>query len=238
MDLGHKVEELIQPHILCRVSLFGIEIPISHDLVVLWICMAIIVLLTYIFVRNLRTSKPGKVQNVVELFVEFINNFEKQYVGHAWKFVAPVLGSLLLLIGLTNIVGLINIIPGFAMEAPTKNLGITGGFALFAILFVILSTLKFKGVKGFAKSLIDPLPLVLPFKLLEYIIRPMSLALRLFGNVLGAVIIMQLIYFAIPLVLPSFASMYFDIFDGFLQAFVFVFLTTLYISGNLGEEEV
>jgi len=235
MDLGHKVEELIQPHILCRVSLFGIEIPISHDLVVLWICMAIIVLLTYIFVRNLRTSKPGKIQNVVELFVEFINNFEEQYVGHAWKFVAPVLGSLLLLIGFTNIVGLINIIPGFAMEAPTKNLGITGGFALFAILFVILSTLKFKGIKGFAKELIDPMPIVLPFKLLEYIIRPMSLALRLFGNVLGSVIIMQLIYFAIPLVLPSFASMYFDIFDGFLQAFVFVFLTTLYISENVEE---
>ena len=74
--------------------------------------------------------------------------------------------------------------------------------------------------------------MMLPFNLLEYIIRPLSLCLRLFGNILGGFIIMLLIEHAlpIPLGIPAFLSLYFDFFDGLIQAVVFVFLTTLFIA--------
>ncbi len=71
--------------------------------------------------------------------------------------------------------------------------------------------------------------IVTPLNVLELAIKPLSLCMRLFGNILGAFIIMELLKMVIPAVIPLAASMYFDIFDAFLQAYVFVFLTSLYI---------
>ena len=74
----------------------------------------------------------------------------------------------------------------------------------------------------------EPTPLLLPINLMEVVIRPLSLCMRLFGNVLGAFIIMELIKLAIPVGLPLAASMYFDVFDGIIQTVVFVFLTAMF----------
>jgi F-type H+-transporting ATPase subunit a len=71
---------------------------------------------------------------------------------------------------------------------------------------------------------------MLPFNILDYIIRPASLCLRLFGNMLGGFIIMQLIAAVIPVFVPPLFSLYFDFFDGLIQALVFSFLTTLFLS--------
>jgi F-type H+-transporting ATPase subunit a len=71
---------------------------------------------------------------------------------------------------------------------------------------------------------------MLPFNILEYAIKPMSLCLRLFGNILGAFIIMELIDMFVPLFLPPIVGLYFDFFDGLIQTVVFTFLTTLYIA--------
>ena len=68
-----------------------------------------------------------------------------------------------------------------------------------------------------------------PLNLMELVVRPLSLCMRLFGNILGAFIIMELIKMVVPMVVPLVASMYFDLFDAFLQAYVFTFLTSLYI---------
>ena len=76
-----------------------------------------------------------------------------------------------------------------------------------------------------------------PFKVLEFFIKPLSLCLRLYGNIFGAYIIMEMIFANLPLVLPAVACMYFDLFDGILQAFVFMLLTTLYISEEVEVEE-
>jgi F-type H+-transporting ATPase subunit a len=72
--------------------------------------------------------------------------------------------------------------------------------------------------------------MMLPFNLLEYIIRPVSMCLRLFGNILGGFIIMMLIESVIPIAVPALVSIYFDLLDGLIQALVFTFLTTLFIS--------
>ena len=75
--------------------------------------------------------------------------------------------------------------------------------------------------------------MITPMNILELAIRPVSLCMRLFGNVLGAYIVMELIIYCVPAVVPLVASAYFDIFDGILQAYVFCFLTSLFIQESI-----
>ena len=86
-----------------------------------------------------------------------------------------------------------------------------------------------KGLKKWLKSFTEPIPLITPINILEIFIPPVSLCMRLFGNVLGAYVVMELIKIVLPVGLPVPFSLYFDIFDGLIQAYVFVFLTSLFI---------
>jgi F-type H+-transporting ATPase subunit a len=85
------------------------------------------------------------------------------------------------------------------------------------------------GLKGFWDSLIDPMPAMLPFKILDYLIKPLSLSMRLFGNIFGAFILMEFIYLVVPIIIPGILGIWFDIFDGILQAVIFTYLSTSYI---------
>ncbi|MDR1096242.1 MAG: F0F1 ATP synthase subunit A, partial [Spirochaetaceae bacterium] len=78
-------------------------------------------------------------------------------------------------------------------------------------------------------SFYRPLPINGFVKVLDYFARPVSLCLRLFGNILGGFIVMNLLYYAFPIVAPALVGVYFDLFDGALQAYVFVFLTMIFL---------
>ena len=99
-----------------------------------------------------------------------------------------------------------------------------------SIVLVQVASIRNNGVggwlKGFGKN---------PMNILELFTRPLSLAMRLFGNVLGAFVVMELIHIVIPVGAPAVVSLYFDIFDGLLQAYVFTFLTSLFISETAEE---
>lgn len=116
----------------------------------------------------------------------------------------------------------------FGITPPTKDLNVTAGLALMSCGLIYGSSFRYKGLKGGLHKFLEPTPLLLPINLMEVIIRPLSLCMRLFGNVLGAFIIMELIKIAIPVGLPLAASMYFDVFDGIIQTVVFVFLTAMF----------
>ena len=81
------------------------------------------------------------------------------------------------------------------------------------------------------------MPLLIPINLLEGAIRPLALCMRLFGNILGAFIIMEMLKLLAPVVLPAVFSLYFDLFDGLIQTVVFVFLTTLFTGEGIKEED-
>jgi F-type H+-transporting ATPase subunit a len=98
-----------------------------------------------------------------------------------------------------------------------------------SIVLVQYAGIHKKGVKGWLKSFKEPMVIVTPINILEVFIKPLSLCMRLFGNVLGAFVIMELIKILVPVAIPVPFSFYFDIFDGLIQAYVFVFLTSLYI---------
>ena len=93
----------------------------------------------------------------------------------------------------------------------------------------LMTGIRRKGTKGWLKSFAEPMPVVLPINILEVFIKPLSLCMRLFGNVLGSFVIMELLKMVVPAILPAVFSCYFDIFDGLIQAYVFVFLTALFV---------
>ncbi len=98
-----------------------------------------------------------------------------------------------------------------------------------SIILIEAAGIRKKGLKRWLKGFVEPVALVTPINVLEIFIKPLSLCMRLFGNVLGAFVIMKLIESILPVGLPVLFSMYFDLFDGLIQAYVFVFLTGLFI---------
>jgi F-type H+-transporting ATPase subunit a len=121
-------------------------------------------------------------------------------------------------------------IPPFPIRPPTRDINVTAALAVISILLVLFCGITARGIRGWLKSFLDPVPLMLPFHILDYFTRTMSLALRLFGNILGGYVMMGLIEKILPVGLPMIFGLYFDFFDGMLQAAIFVFLTSLYIS--------
>lgn len=104
----------------------------------------------------------------------------------------------------------------------------TASLAVMSIVLVEAAGIRKRGIKDGSKALRSRSDHA-PINVLELFIRPLSLCMRLFGNVLGAVVVMALIKYLLPVVVPLPFSGYFDIFDGVIQAYVFVFLTSLYI---------
>ena len=223
------VEELMESMDCGSRSIGGISIP--NAVIYSWIIMAVLMVLTLVFVRNLKVVPTSKVQLVVEAIVQFINNFFGGILGEEGKGYIPFLGTVMIYIVFANMSGL------FGLEPPTKDLRVTAALALMSICLIEWSGIHRKGVIGWLKSFMEPMPLLLPINILEVGIRPLSLCMRLFGNVLGAHIIMELIKINIPVGVPLPFSMYFDVFDGIIQAYVFVFLTSLFMQEKMEMEE-
>jgi len=184
--------------------------------------------LAFVFTRNLSIEKPGKLQVIAELLVETVNKFCRESIGPRWETFVPYIGTMLLYIGLSNIIVLFNFIPGLYIYPPTKDINITGTAAVISILVVLFVGFRYKGFTGWVKGLAQPMPLMVPFRLLEYVTKPLSLCLRLFGNIVAGFIIMELLLSFAPLAASPFSA-YFDLFDGILQAYIFVYLTSIYI---------
>lgn len=218
--IKEQLTEELNSHTAFTIPLFG-GIPVGESVVITWVIMAILVVLSILCTRHLK-KVPGKAQLVAEMYVGFINKFAQKYMGAHWKSFAPYFGTIGLYLGVANMIGLFGITP------PTKDLNVTAGLAVMSCCLIYGSSFRYKGLKGGLHKFLEPTPLLLPINLMEIIIRPLSLCMRLFGNVLGAFIIMELIKMAIPVGLPLVGSLYFDVFDGIIQAVVFVFLTAMF----------
>ena len=199
----------------------GIEI--AESVVITWVIMAFMLILAICMTRNLKVQNPGKRQVILETAVCGLQNMVKGIIGEEGAGYVPYLVTVIVYIGISNIIGL------FGMKPPTKDLNVTGALAIMSIILIEYSGIHAKGVKRWAKSFAEPVAVVAPLNVLEIFIRPLSLCMRLFGNVLGAFVVMELLKIIMPAILPIPFSLYFDIFEGVIQAYVFVFLTSLFI---------
>lgn len=217
--------EQLQNHTAFQIPLLG-GIAIHDSVLVSWILMAVIILLAVLTTRNLKLS-PGKTQTVLEMMVGFLNGFCKDNIGVHWRSFAPYLGTVAIYLAFANLCGIIGLTP------PTKDINVTAALALMSMCLIYGAQFRFKGLGGGLRKFIEPMPILLPINVMEIAIRPLSLCMRLFGNVLGSLVIMELIKCVVPLVAPMAFSLYFDVFDGLIQTLVFVFLTTLFVGEAL-----
>jgi F-type H+-transporting ATPase subunit a len=223
------------------ITAAGFSIPVTETVVVSWVVMALLIIGALLVTRNLQVVPHGA-QTLLEGGIEFLNNFSKNQFGKRYKIFGPYIGTVFLFLLTANILPAITPVfvfgktPIFEIKPPARDINLCAALALVSVLLMLFSGIIVRGPRGWFKNLFHPIPVMLPFNLLEYIIRPLSLCLRLFGNILGGFIIMSLINIALAnaikfsLIIPIPFSLYFDFFDGFIQALVFTFLTTLYVS--------
>lgn len=217
-------------------ELAGIQI--TETVTNTWLIMAVLIAFAYFGGKNLKKVPKG-MQLFVEFLVETIYNLVEETMGKRNMGYAPYIGTVFLLFMLSNLVGLLT------LRAPTADLNTTLGMALVTFVLVQFNGLKYKGGGGYLKGFIEPLPALLPLNIIGELANPISLSFRLFGNISGGMVITGLLYgflgwistgllhLPFPLFMmgiPAFLSIYFDLFTGVLQSFIFVMLTMVFIS--------
>jgi F-type H+-transporting ATPase subunit a len=231
--------EALEIKTIFTFTLFGFPVPVTETVIVSWVVMLILIAAALILTRRFKEVPAGP-QALVETGVEFLNNFAKDQFGRFAGHLGPYMGSLFLFLLVANIIPVISpldvkafgreFIPPFPIRPPTRDINVTAALAAISILLVLVCGFAARGFGGWFKRLFHPVPFMLPFNLLEYGTRFVSLSLRLFGNILGGFVLMNMIEGLLPVALPMIFSLYFDFFDGTIQAGIFVFLTSLYIA--------
>ena len=189
---------------------------IPESVVISWVILAIVTIGSILLTRNLKVDHISKRQAVLEMAYLAGTNFFEGLLGEK---------------GRRYVIGV------FGVKPPTKDLDVTAALALMSIILIEGAGIRARGGVGFLKSLAAPTPVMTPMNILEIAIRPTSLCMRLFGNVLGAFVIMELIKLVVPVFVPAVFSLYFDLFDGLIQTYVFVFLTSLFMKETMGGED-
>jgi len=206
-----------------KLSFGNVSVDIYKSVVLTWGVILFLFILMLFLTRDFKVHNISKRQAAVESFVIWIRSVTGDMLGEEAIGYADYMATVLIFIAFSNMVGL------FGFTPATMDLNATIALAVMSIILVEVAGLKKKGIKNWLKGFTLPIAIVTPMNILEIVIKPLSLCMRLFGNVLGATVIMELIKCVIPVVIPALFSVYFDIFDGAIQAYVFVFLTSLYI---------
>ncbi len=224
MEIKEVLKELLlEDKTLIHLPFGNGHFDFNKSIVLSWIFILVVFILILIFTRNMKVHNISKRQAAVEGFVLWIRGLAVGMLGEEGKEYSTYIISVLLFLACSNVMGLFGVVP------PTLDLNVTVALALVSIVMVEVAGIRSKGVKGWAKAFAQPMAVIAPMNVLELAIRPLSLCMRLFGNILGATVIMELLKHLIPVGFPVPFSLYFDIFDGLIQAYVFVFLTSLYI---------
>lgn len=194
-----------------------------------WCAMGLLFLLGAC-IRNRLTIIPGKVQNVVETVIDGLEQFTVQTIGEEGRKFFPLLCGIFLFILVQNLFGLL---PGF--DAPTANINTNASMAIFVFLYY-----NYQGIKrwkfGYLHHFTGPMPwlapLMFPLELISHTARPLSLTLRLFGNIRGEEIVLGIFFLMAP-VFSTFPVYFLFLLAKVLQAFIFFMLTMIYLKGAI-----
>ncbi|MDD2585155.1 MAG: F0F1 ATP synthase subunit A [Syntrophomonadaceae bacterium] len=210
-------------------------IPVDHLVFTEWVIIALIGIIAFTATRNMQLVPRG-LQNAFEAIILWTYDFftqlmDKEHVAKKW---APILTAFFLFILLSNYSGLI---PGAAhvqgFQPPTSNWNVTMTLAL--ITFCSVHVAGFSEHKGrYFKHFVSPGWAMLPLNLIEEIAHPLSLTVRLFGNIFGEEMVIAFLLFMAPFVIPS-AIMGLSLLLGAIQAIVFTILSASYIAAATGE---
>lgn len=190
-----------------------------------WLTMLIVGVIACLAVRNLQAVPRGW-QNFIEMVVLWLHDQIDAMMGSRGRFLAPFIVTLFLFILTSNLLGLVP-----TMASPTNDLNTTLGLALLVIAMVHVLGLYFKG-KHYIAHFFQPVPVFVVINAIEEIAKPITLAFRLFGNILAGEILIIVLLKLMPIwmPIPSVLWLAFSIFIGGVQAVIFTMLSTAYLA--------
>ncbi len=235
---GVKEVNVTGPKVAFHFDVFGVRINVTETIIISWGIVIALTALVLFLTHNMKKKPEKKRQVIAEFLVEIVDNLVKSTMGEKYKsfgpyvaalFASSIFGSLVSLIGLRSV---------------TADYSTVLTWALMSFVMIEAAKIKADGIGGYLKGFINPLNII------SEVSTPVSMSFRHFGNVAGGMIITSLIYFAltglssaiglaVPIFtigLPAVLSLYFDLFSGFMQAFIFIMLTMIYISSSSSED--
>ncbi len=206
-------------------------------LITMWACMLFLLIGAFLLTRNLEII-PNKSQVFAEKIIEFFWNLSDSMVGSKGRAHVPLAASLFIFILTANLCGQLPLrlfhLKHGEFASPTNDINMTAAMAVIVLLYYVIAGIKEKGIRfiyhgfdfnGIVLTLVD---------LLEMATRPLSLAIRLFANILAGEILVSMVLGAFATLAPV-PVMLFEVLVAFIQAFVFMMLTFAYISSSVNE---
>ncbi|MBI3599919.1 MAG: F0F1 ATP synthase subunit A [Nitrospinae bacterium] len=198
-----------------------------------WVIIILLSVASFLVGRRLKLVPEGVGQNFFEVAVEGIANFMDENIGHGGRRYLPLIGTIAFFILLSNLVGLI---PGFL--SPTANVNTNAAMAVVVFLTYHYIGITRHGIVKYLKSFTGPIwwlaPLIFPLEIITHLARPLTLTLRLFGNIKGEDLVLIILASLVPLLLPV-PMMFLAIFTSIIQTVIFSLLSMFYIAGALEE---
>lgn len=228
--------------ILLTINGYDLELQQS---VINWLILCALFAFLFIWAgKKLETADvrkaPSGILLVTEMIVDVCKNILGDNLQENTRRFLPFLGTLIMLMSVSNLLGLLGLQP------PTSNVSVNIALAVMMFLMIQYNAIKKAGFKARIKELAEPLWVMTPLNIIGEFALPISLSMRLFGNILAGSIIMMLVYTVFKLFLPftvlmyiitPFLHMYFDIFSGFLQTYIFFTLSSFFLSEQVCETE-
>ncbi len=222
---------------LLKYELFGQELWITTTHVGLFIVSLILIILMIVGHRKIikadPMAKPRGLQNVLEIFVQTMDNLAESIMGSNARRFRNWICMIFMFLLVANMSGL------FGLRPPTADYGVTLPLGIITFFIIHYNGIKANKIHHFT-NLFKPSPILFPINLIGEVAVPLSLSLRLFGNIMSGTILMGLIYGLLPAAvtvgIPSVIHVYCDIFSGIIQAYVFCMLSMVYINDKISDE--
>ncbi len=226
------------PGVAYSFDVFGITINITETVIISAVIVIALTALVLFLTHDMKKNPEKKRQVIAEWAVQTVDNLIDNTMGKGYERMAPYIAALFASSIFGSLVSLIG------LRSTTADYSTTLTWALMSFVMIEYAKIKADGIGGYLKSFINPLNLI------SEVSTPVSMSFRHFGNVAGGMIISTLLYFAltglstaiglaVPIFtigIPAVLSLYFDLFSGFMQAFIFINLTMIYISTAKSED--
>lgn len=220
----------------------------APNFAILAVSLIIIIFIVIVAIKLKRhdPNKPTKgILLLAEMLVNWTNNMCQEVLGSRWKKFAPYVLFEAMFLAVANLSGLLGLTP------PTANICVPLALGLITGFVIHFAAIKYSGIKAYLKSYLDPFPLMLPINIFSELVTPISMGLRLFGNIFSGTMVMTLIYYVLGKIaigvvpigyiltpfITSVLHAVFDVFLGLIQVYVFMLLTVVFIAGKIPEEE-
>lgn len=226
------------PQVIASFSVGSLTINFTETIILEWIVMAVILGICIFLTRGLKVRAVSKRQVIAETAVEAITNLVRDTMGKRWLWFTPYIATIFCFSIFGSLISLLGV------RAVTSDFSVLLTWAAITFILITWTKLRYGGVRGYLKGFADPIPVMLPINILSEVATPTAMALRHFGNIAGGSIIMALVYYGlaslsriihlkVPVLtvgIPAVLSLYFDLFSDFMQAFIFIMLTMVFIS--------